>query len=200
MWYIESTAIMKLPKLSNFNELYTPPEGFAYIKNLLPKEWVYWEMCYGKWHLANAMRLEWFNVIGDSTWDCFHSNPGNWKDYDYIITNPPYKNNKDFIKRAIELWKHFALLIRLEHMWGVEAFNIFKDLDIQLVIPKKRINFITPKTYWQTKWKSSASFHTIWLTWWFNLKKQITYVYLPDNYEWPSEKDFNYEYEGEDIK
>lgn len=195
MAFVES-SIITLPKLSNFNELYTPPEGFAYIRDLLPKEWTYWEMCYGKGHLANAMRLEGFNVIGEPTWDCFLTNPGDGKDYDYIITNPPYKNNKEFIKRAIELGKPFALLIRLEHMWGIEAFNIFKDLDFQIIIPKKRINFITPKTYWTSK-KSSASFHTIWLTWWFNLKKQITYVDLPVDYKKPSQDDFNYEYEVE---
>lgn len=168
------------PQLANFNDLYTPPEWFAYILPYLPKDGVYWEMCYGQGHLATEMRKRWFKVIGDAEWDCFEVNP----DCDYVITNPPYRNNKAFVKRALETWKPFALLIRLEHLGWVEAFEVFKDLDVEILIPKRRIKFITPKTYWNWKTKeSSPTFHTIWVTKGFNIGKQITYVDIPEGWE-----------------
>lgn len=169
------------------NDLYTPPEGFEYIRPFLPKEWVYWEMCYGRGLLADAMRNKWFNVVGDGDLDCF-SEPllidGKPFHFDYIITNPPYSNNKDFIKRCLELWKPFAILFRLEHLGWVGAYELFKDQDFEIIIPKKRINFISETNYQrflngEPMKKSSSSFHTIWLTKGFNIWKPISWIDLP---------------------
>lgn len=172
------------PQLANFNDLYTPPEWLAYLLPYLPKDWVYWEMCYGEGHLYRELQKRWFKVIWNKDWDCFEVNPGNWNDYDYIITNPPYRNNKAFIRRAIESWKPFALLVRLEHLWWVEAYSIFKDLDLEILIPRRRISFITSKSYANNKCeKSTPPFHTIWLTKWFNIGKQLSYVDIPENWQ-----------------
>lgn len=158
------------PKLHNFNEMYTPPEAMQYIIPFLPKQWTYWEMCYWQWHMANELRKNWFTVVWHTDWNCFDCLP----DCDCIITNPPFNWNKKFIKRAIDLWEPFAFLVRLEHLWWVEAYNLFKDLDIQIIIPKKRINYITPKMIEGKKvWWSP--FHSIWITYKLNLPKNILY-------------------------
>jgi hypothetical protein len=152
--------------------MYTPPEAMKYIMDYLPKDWIYWEMCYGKWHMANELIKNWFNVIGNEDIDCFDTI--DIKSFDCIITNPPFNWNKKFIKRAIELQKPFAFLIRLEHLWWVEAMNLLKDLNIQIIIPQKRINYITPKMMnWEKVWGSQ--FHSIWLTYKLWLNKQINY-------------------------
>jgi hypothetical protein len=152
--------------------MYTPKEAMQYIIPFLDKTKIYYEMCYWQWHMAKRLREEWFNVVWETWLDCFKDND---LVYDIIITNPPFNGNKKFIKRAIELWKPFALLLRLEHLWGVEAFNLFKDLWIQIIIPEKRINYIKPKMMqWYKTWWSP--FHSIWITYWLNLPKDILYV------------------------
>ncbi|MFA7074130.1 MAG: hypothetical protein WC234_02955 [Endomicrobiaceae bacterium] len=61
-------------------------------------------------------------------------------------------------------------------IWGgVEAYELFKDLDIKIIIPKKRINYITPKMMAGKK-VGGSPFHSVWITKGFNLPKQINYI------------------------
>jgi len=152
--------------------MYTPPEAMKYITQFLPKDKVYRECCYWQWHMANELQRLWYSVIWNNTIDCLFDCP-NW--WDILITNPPFNGNKKFIKRAIELQKPFALLIRLEHIGWVEAMKLLKDIDFQIIIPEKRINYITPKMQeWKKVWWSQ--FHSIRLTYKLNLPKQINYI------------------------
>ena len=165
---------MSFPELHNFNEMYTPDEAVDYIESLLPKDKIYWECCFGEGHLARALTKRKFKVIGNKNIDCLKEEPKEW---DILITNPPWKTNKKFIKRAIELKKPFIFLIRLEHLGGVEAFNLFNNLNIQIIIPEKRINFITPKMLKGEK-VGGSQFHSIFLTYGLKLPKQINYIQL----------------------
>jgi len=166
---------MEYPKLHNFNEMFTPPEAMSYIIPFLNKDLIYWEACYGEGHMAKELIRKGFNVIGNKNIDCLLSEPK--EKWDIWITNPPFNGNKKFIKRAIELKKPFVFLIRLEHLGGVEALNLLKDLDFQIIIPEKRINYITPKMIAGKK-VGGSPFHSIWLTYKLNLPKQINYIKL----------------------
>ena len=162
---------MEYPKLHNFNEMFTPPEAMDYITSFLDKKMTYWECCYGEGHMAQELANRGFVVAGNSDIDCLINEPESW---DFLITNPPFNGNKKFIRRAIELKKPFALLLRLEHLGGVEAYNLLKDFDFKIIIPKKRINFIKTNDLLLGK-KSSSPFHSIWLTYKVNLPRQINY-------------------------
>jgi hypothetical protein len=163
---------MKYPKLHNFNEMFTPPVALQYIIPFLDKSLIYWESCYGMGHIAKELTANGFKVVGNKDINCLINEPE--ESWDFLITNPPFSGNKKFIKRAIELGKPFALLIRLEHIGGVEALNLLKDLDFQIIIPEKRINYITPKMMAGKK-VGGSPFHSIWLTYKVNLPKQINY-------------------------
>ncbi len=164
---------MSRPEIHNFNDMYTPPEAMDYICPFLDKSLEYWEACYGKGHMYDELRKRNFSVMGWEEMDCLVSVPPfSW---DFFITNPPFNGNKKFIARAILLGKPFAFLIRLEHLGGVEAMRLLKDLDFGLVIPEKRINYITPKVLAGEK-VGGASFHSVWLTHGVDLPKQINYV------------------------
>ena len=113
-----------------------------------------------------------FTVVGSKNIDCLKTEPTVW---DFNITNPPFNGNKIFIKRAIELKKPFAFLIRLEHLGGVAALKLFQHLDFKLIIPEKRINYITPKMLAGKK-VGGSPFHSVWLTYGVNLPKQINYI------------------------
>ena len=166
----------KFPKLNNFNEMYSPDISVEYIINYLPKELIYWESCYGEGHLARALEKREFKIVGNKEIDCLKKEPKKW---DIWITNPPWKTNKKFLKRAIELEKPFAFLIRLEHLGGVEAMNLLGNLNFQIIIPKRRINYITPKMLKGEK-VGGSPFHSIWLTYGLNLPKQINYKELEE--------------------
>jgi hypothetical protein len=163
---------MKYPKLHNFNEMFTPSVALDYIIPFLSKDLIYWEACYGQGHLAKELESKGFNVVGNIGIDCLTTEPLMW---DILITNPPFNGNKKFIARAIELRKPFALLIRLEHLGGVEAMRLLKDLDFSIIIPEKRINYITPKMQ-QGEKVGGSPFHSIWLTYGIELPKRINYI------------------------
>lgn len=165
---------MKFPELHNFNDMYTPPEAMKYIIPFLPKDKIYWEACYGLGHMAKELIKNGFNVVGNKDIDCLLEQPEEW---DILITNPPFNGNKKFIKRAIELKKPFCFLIRLEHLGGVEALNLLQNLDFKIIIPQKRINYITPKMLCGQV-VGGSPFHSIWLTYGIKMDKQITYISL----------------------
>ena len=169
--------MIKYPKLHNFNDMYTPKKAMNYIIPFLDKNLIYWEACYGKGHMADILKENRFNVIGKEDMNCLKEQPKKWN---FWITNPPFKTNKVFIRRAIELKKPFAFLIRLEHLGGVEALELLKDLDFKIIIPERRINYITPKMLKGEK-VGGSPFHSIWLTYKVNLPKQINYIETPRN-------------------
>ena len=169
---------MKYPKLHKFDKINTPPEALDYIEKYLNKNLIYWEFCYGDGFLAKELEKRGFKVVGNKDIDSLKEEVK----CDFIITNVPFSNNKDFIERAIKLNKPFALLIRLEHLGGVRAFSLLKDLNFQIIIPKKRINYITPKMLRGEK-VGGSQFHSIWITRGIKLPKQINYEELLEEKE-----------------
>lgn len=161
---------MSYPKLHNFNDMYTPPEAMDYICPFLDKSLWYWECCPGQFHMVDELEHRGFNVCSYSDMDCLTTTPP--MDWDFLITNPPFNGNKKFLARAIELGKPFALLLRLEHLGGVDAFRLLHNLDFGVIIPDQRICFISSKTMEQDR----APFHSIWVTHGVDLPKQINYV------------------------
>jgi len=161
---------MKFPILSKNDECFTPPNAVDVIVPFLPKDKIYWEACYGEGYLAKRLMEHGFTVVGEQYMDCLKEQPDNW---DVWITNPPFSNNKTFVKRAIFLGKPFAFLMRLEHLGGVGAHEVFSKLDIQIIIPKRRIHYINKtKNGYQ---KGNSPFHSIWITWGLGLPKEINY-------------------------
>lgn len=167
---------MRFPKLHTSDEaqeLYTPDEASIKIIPFINKSWVVWEMCYGRGDMANALTAKGLQVVGNTEMNCFTEEPDS---FDCIITNPPWRNNKEFVEKAISYNKPFAFLLRLEHLGGVKAFDLFSDLEgFGILIPEKRVNFITPRMRAGGE-KGSSSFHSIWMTRFLNLPQQIVYI------------------------
>lgn len=158
--------------------MYTPPEDAKKILKFIPKEWVIYECCWGDGTMATAFRDEGYTVVGGKDIDFFtHDSPfvNDLSEYDVVITNPPFNNNKDFLRKAIETKKPFAFLCRIEHLGGVSAYDLFKDLTIQIVIPEKRINYITPKVREGIQ-VAGSPFHSCWITYGLQLEKDILYI------------------------
>jgi hypothetical protein len=89
-----------------------------------------------------------------------------------IITNPPFSIKQKFFEKCIEYNLPFALLLPFDmNLWLCEAFDKY---NCQALVPNRRIDYITPNN----AQKSSAQFHSMWLTRYFDLPKQLTVVEL----------------------
>jgi hypothetical protein len=53
--------------------------------------------------------------------------------------------------------------------------RLFKNINLQLIIPEKRINYITPKMMNGEK-VGGSPFHSVWVTCKLNLPSQINYI------------------------
>ena len=84
-----------------------------------------------------------------------------WKpDYfDCIVTNPPYSLRYEFIKRAYELGRPWAMLMPLTTLEGRRQ-ELFRRYGIELLLLNKRINFETPSGRGSGAW-----FPVAWFCW-----------------------------------
>lgn len=149
------------------DEFGTPAIAFDILKPYIPKHWVVWECAYGKGSLAKIMETRGYSVVSSSNF--FEDN----KDCDVIITNPPYSLKEDFLDRAYSLNKPFAFLMPLTALEGKTRGFLYKNYGIELLIPNKRINFLTPSGKGGGAW-----FATAWFCWQLDLPKQLNFVTL----------------------
>ena len=71
--------------------------------------------------------------------DFFEYQPN--EDYDYIISNPPFSNKLDVLKRLYELNKPFAMLMNIECLNYQVVGEFFLDKPLQLLIVDKKVSF-----------------------------------------------------------
>lgn len=82
-----------------------------------------------------------FKVIYSHIWegkDFFEYEP---KEYDVIISNPPFSIKLKVLKRLYELNKPFAVILGLPILNYQEVGEFFLDKDLQLLIVDKKVSF-----------------------------------------------------------
>lgn len=62
-------------------------------------------------------------------------------EYDMILSNPPFSDAKKIMPKMLELDKPFILLMPSSKI-NTSYFRAWKDKNIQIIIPRKRIHFI----------------------------------------------------------
>lgn len=176
----------KLPMQSNkgSDDFQTPIEAVELIVQYIPNSWIIAEVAWGKGLLANHLRNMGYMVIGEENFDFLnylkflkqdsHYYYNYLKNCDCIVTNPPYSYKDQFIEMCYEIGIPFALLLPLTALEGKKRNYLFRTHGIQLIIPDKRFNFITPTG--RSGKNSSSWFQTAWFTWKFNLPKDLNFV------------------------
>jgi hypothetical protein len=116
-----------------------------------------WECCDpGNSKITKVLKENGFGVVStdiQTGYNFFKYEP---KDYDIIITNPPYSLKTAFLKRCYELGKPFALLLPLTALEGIERSKLYRKYGIELLIFDKRIEFMN------NKGKNGCWFNTSW--------------------------------------
>lgn len=63
------------------------------------------------------------------------------KQFDIIISNPPFTNKTEMFKRIISFNKPFAILMSILYLNDDISYKTFKNIDLQLLMFDKRMNF-----------------------------------------------------------
>lgn len=126
------------------DELYTPRVAVLPIIDYLPKDKVIWcPFDTGKSEFVISLKLNGYNVvhshISDGK-DFFDYEPKEW---DILVSNPPFSRKMDVLERVYSFNKPFALLMSVQflnyHVTG--DFFIEKRSDVQFLFLNKRISF-----------------------------------------------------------
>jgi len=162
---------LKIQMNGRSDEFFTPKYALKPLLPFLKKEWTIWECAYGSGALVTHLKEEGFKVIGKDNIDFFDVVVMN--NSDIMITNPPYSKKDEFLEHAYQFGKPFAFLMPLTTLEGIKRGALFKKYGLQLIIPNRRINFITPSGKGSGAW-----FQVAWFTWGLNLPKDIMFVEL----------------------
>ena len=122
---------------STHDDYMTPKSAWEQIKDLIPADKVIWEPFYGDGKSGEYLRELGYDVIHNPNEDFFEHDKG-----DIIVSNPPFTKKKDIFSRLIELDKPFIIISSQNLIFTQYFQNIMKDKKLQLIVPRKRIQFI----------------------------------------------------------
>ena len=154
----------------NHDDYMTPLSAWWSIKDYIPKDKVIWEAFYGDGKSGDHLRELGFNVIHEEV-DFFENDLG-----EIIVSNPPFSKAKDIMERMLILDKPFILIFPSSKI-NTSYFRKWKDKNIQIIIPRKRIHF--EKHIEGTaveNYKSSCNFDCFYYCYKMGLQKDITWL------------------------
>jgi hypothetical protein len=157
------------------DDFFTPGPAILPLLAHIPRNWVIWECAAGSGNLVKAFRENGYEVLGTDIKDGTDFRMWEPDRFDCIVTNPPYSLKDEFLHRAYQLGKPFAMLIPLTSLEGKDRQRLFRNYGVEIIFFDKRINFECPDEN-KTKEKSGSWFPTAWFTWGLNLPKELNFV------------------------
>lgn len=148
----------------------TPKYAWENIKQYIPKDKIIWEAFYGDGNSGNYLKELGFDVIHEPI-DFFENDLG-----DIIVSNPPFSKTKEILIRLKEIDKPFIIILPSSKI-NTSYFREWKNKNIQIIIPRKRIHFeklvngIKPDG-----WKNSCNFDCFYYCYKMNLPKDIIWL------------------------
>lgn len=155
-------------KFLKYDDYMTPKSAWEDIKHIIPKNKLIWEAFYGDGKSGTYLQELGFNVVHNKD-DFFENNNG-----EIVVSNPPFTKIKEILIRLVELEKPFILIMPSSKINTQYFRNIFiKQKDkIQIVIPKKRLQFIKDGNDLQNK----CNFDCFYYCWKINLERDIIWL------------------------
>lgn len=148
-----------------YDNCYTPPYALAPLLPYFPKGARIWEPCAGADYLADALRLNGFNVVStdvarNPSFDLFTmpTPPG----VEMVITNPPYSIKPRVIAELLRRGLPWALLVPFETTASKAVRDLFPSLKaIEQMYLDGRVSFQMPSQGWAG---DGAQFEVMWLS------------------------------------
>jgi hypothetical protein len=153
-----------------YDDYMTPKYVWENIKQYIPENKVIWEAFYGDGSSGEYLKELGFNVIHEPV-DFFENDLG-----EIIISNPPFSKAKEIMERLLYLDKPFIIILPSSKI-NTSYFRAWKDKNIQIIIPKKRIHFnklVNGET--PDNWKNSCNFDCFYYCYKINLPKDIFWL------------------------
>ena len=154
-------AMQESSERGPFDELYTPVGAVTHLFKYLPKGGTIWETAPGTGELARIIRNQGWKVVTAKK-DYFAWQPKTW---DIQVTNPPFSKKANWLRRANDLGKPYAILLPVTTL-GSRACQLELDGSQVLFLPK-RIDFTGKRAPW---------FAVAWFTRGLNLPHQLMFV------------------------
>jgi len=149
---------------------YTPSYAIDILLPYLDKSWTIWEPACGLNNITQYLKDNGYTVVSSDIEEDFMTTK---KSCDAIVTNPPYSIKDLFLRRCYEIGLSFAMLLPLTALESENRQWLYREFGLQLIIPNKRVNFITSDGSGSGSW-----FATAWFTMGLNLPSDLTFVIL----------------------
>lgn len=148
----------------------TPKYAWEHIQHLIPKDKVIWEPFYGDGTSGNDLRELGFEVIHEPI-DFFENNLG-----DIIVSNPPFSKSKEVMSQLKKLDKPFIMILPSSKINTSYVRENYKNTELQIIIPRKRIQFIKLKNGEKAETKNACNFDCFYYCYKMNFPKDIIWL------------------------
>jgi hypothetical protein len=154
-----------------YDDYMTPKYAWENIKQYIPKKKL-WEAFYGDGKSGSYLQELGFDVIHEAI-DFFEEDRG-----DVIISNPPFSKSKEVLTRLKELGKPFILILPSSKINTQYVRGLFKDGDdkLQIIIPRKRIQFDKLVNGKIDTGKNACNFDCFYYCWKIELPRDIVWL------------------------
>jgi hypothetical protein len=147
----------------------TPKVAWEAIQEYIPKDKQIWEAFYGDGTSGNHLLELGFKVIHEPI-DFFENDRG-----EVVVSNPPFSLCNKILPRLKELNKPFILIMPSSKIYTKYLRESFHNEDIQIIIPRKRIQFVKVVDGVATN-TNSCNFDCFYYCWKINLPKDIMFL------------------------
>lgn len=164
-------AVFHTKTFIKHDDYMTPKYAWENISHLIPSDKIIWEAFYGDGESGKYLNELGFNVIHKPI-DFFKSNEG-----DIIVSNPPFSQSKEIMKRLKELDKPFIIILPSSKINTQYVRENYKNSNLQIIIPRKRIHFnklIEGET--PEGWRNACNFDCFYYCYKMNFDKDITWL------------------------
>jgi hypothetical protein len=151
----------------------TPKSAWENIKHFIPQDKQIWEAFYGDGKSGNYLKELGFNTIHENI-DFFENDKG-----EIVVSNPPFAKIPEILTRLVELKKPFILIMPSSKINTQYFRKIFfaEDEPIQIIIPKKRIQFFKMVNgNVDENQKLACNFDCFYYCWKINLPRDIMWL------------------------
>lgn len=155
-----------------YDDYMTPKSAWEDVKEYIPKDKIIWEAFYGDGTSGTHLKSLGFNTIHAKI-DFFEHNWG-----DVVVSNPPFSKCKEVLQRLKELDKPFMLILPSSKINTQYVRTIFKDAPspLQVIIPRKRIQFIKIEKGKPAPGKNQCNFDCFYYCYKMDLPRDIVWL------------------------
>jgi len=159
-----------------YDDYGTPEDAYKIIEHIIEpwKDRVIYEPFYMDGRSGQILRdMGCTNVIHEKAYDFFEM--VDKLDYNIIISNPPFTIKKDIMIKLKEIDKPFILIMPCSVLVTKYVRDLYRN-DIQIVLPKKRIQFYKINEDHEPVYNGKSNFECFYYTYKCNLPRDINWL------------------------